>query len=75
VLGIDNFNDYYPVSLKRARAAELANANIHIVHGDINDADLLSHLLAVRHKSAEPQTHLFMVYLSHKACRTCSCHL
>lgn len=28
VVGLDNFNDYYPVALKRARAANLANAGM-----------------------------------------------
>lgn len=45
VVGIDNFNDYYPVSIKHARAAELATARVHTVHGDINNAALLRQIL------------------------------
>jgi GDP-mannose 4,6 dehydratase len=47
VVGIDNFNDYYPVSLKHARAAELATAGIHTVRGDINDAAILQQVFEV----------------------------
>ncbi len=45
VIGIDNFNSYYNVSLKLARERELmrlqeseALAPVAVVHGDINDA-------------------------------------
>lgn len=47
VVGIDNFNDYYPVSLKKARAAELASAGVHTVHGDINDIHVLQQIFEV----------------------------
>lgn len=47
-MGIDNFNDYYPVSLKNARAAELASAGVHTVHGDINNMHVLQQILDVR---------------------------
>ena len=50
VLGIDNFNPYYPVELKRARAANLARAAeagapLALVHGDVCDGALLEELL------------------------------
>ena len=48
VVGIDNFNDYYPVSLKHARAAELAAAGVHTVHGDINNQAVLQQIFDVR---------------------------
>ena len=48
VIGIDNFNDYYPVSLKHARAAELASVGVHTVHGDINDMSILAQIFEVR---------------------------
>mmetsp|Transcript_105879 Transcript_105879/g.297710 ORF Transcript_105879/g.297710 Transcript_105879/m.297710 type:complete len:421 (+) Transcript_105879:85-1347(+) len=41
VLGLDNFNSYYPVSLKRARAAELEEDNVFTLDADLNDADAL----------------------------------
>ncbi|GAB2300901.1 UDP-glucuronate 4-epimerase 3 [Dionaea muscipula] len=44
VLGLDNFNSYYDVSLKRARQEQLVRAGIFIVEGDINDAALLRKL-------------------------------
>uniref|UniRef100_A0A7N0SZI0 UDP-glucuronate 4-epimerase n=1 Tax=Kalanchoe fedtschenkoi TaxID=63787 RepID=A0A7N0SZI0_KALFE len=47
VLGLDNFNDYYDPSLKRARQALLERSGIFIVEGDLNDADLLSKLFEV----------------------------
>ncbi|OIS96387.1 PREDICTED: UDP-glucuronate 4-epimerase 6-like [Nicotiana attenuata] len=47
VLGIDNFNSYYDPSLKRGRQKLLAQHEIFIVEGDINDADLLSKLFDI----------------------------
>ncbi|KAM0015836.1 putative UDP-glucuronate 4-epimerase [Helianthus debilis subsp. tardiflorus] len=44
VLGLDNFNDYYDPSLKRARQALLERTGIYVVEGDINDAALLKKL-------------------------------
>lgn len=41
VVGIDNFNDYYPVSLKRAREAYLKSHSVYVVDGDINETDLI----------------------------------
>ncbi|CAH8362467.1 unnamed protein product [Eruca vesicaria subsp. sativa] len=47
VLGLDNFNDYYDPSLKRARQALLERSGIFVVEGDINDAALLRKLFEV----------------------------
>lgn len=47
VLGLDNFNDYYDPSLKRARQGLLERAGVYIVEGDINDVSLLKKLFEV----------------------------
>ncbi|KAK1376318.1 UDP-glucuronate 4-epimerase 3 [Heracleum sosnowskyi] len=47
VLGLDNFNDYYDPSLKRARQALLERSGIFIVEGDINDMVLVKKLFEV----------------------------
>ncbi|GAB4857017.1 UDP-glucuronate 4-epimerase 3 [Ancistrocladus abbreviatus] len=44
VLGLDNFNEYYDQSLKRARQAQLERAGVFVVEGDINDSALLKKL-------------------------------
>ncbi|GMH09498.1 hypothetical protein Nepgr_011339 [Nepenthes gracilis] len=44
VLGLDNFNDYYDQSLKRARQSQLERVGVFIVEGDINDSTLLQKL-------------------------------
>nr|XP_043620985.1 UDP-glucuronate 4-epimerase 3-like [Erigeron canadensis] len=44
VLGLDNFNDYYDPSLKRARQSLLDKSGIYIVEGDLNDVVLLKKL-------------------------------
>ncbi|CAI5461923.1 unnamed protein product [Closterium sp. Yama58-4] len=44
VVGIDNFNDYYPPALKRARQQRLESKGVFIVDGDINDAAVLAKL-------------------------------
>ena len=49
VVGIDNLNDYYPVSLKRARLAELGKRNdgaFRFVEVDFSDHDALEAALA-----------------------------
>lgn len=51
VVGLDNFNDYYDPSLKRAYLNELqstpgASGNFHFVEGDIRDGELLRRLFA-----------------------------
>ena len=47
VLGLDNFNDYYDPTLKRARQALLERSGVFIVEGDINDVALLKKLFEV----------------------------
>ncbi|KAL3536964.1 hypothetical protein ACH5RR_000330 [Cinchona calisaya] len=47
VLGLDNFNDYYDQSLKRARQALLERSGVYIVEGDINDVTLLKKLFDI----------------------------
>lgn len=42
---LDNFNDYYPVSLKQARVAQFLS-DIEVVTGDIRDGELLRTLFA-----------------------------
>uniref|UniRef100_M0ZXH8 UDP-D-glucuronate 4-epimerase 5 n=1 Tax=Solanum tuberosum TaxID=4113 RepID=M0ZXH8_SOLTU len=44
VLGLDNFNQYYDVGLKKARQGLLERSGIMVVEGDINDAVLLRKL-------------------------------
>ena len=45
VVGIDNFNDYYDVALKRARAAELADIpGFSMVEGDLCDFEALTNI-------------------------------
>lgn len=47
VLGLDNFNEYYDPSLKRARQELLSRDGVFIVEGDINDSALLRKLFDV----------------------------
>ncbi|XP_010532756.1 PREDICTED: UDP-glucuronate 4-epimerase 6 [Tarenaya hassleriana] len=47
VLGLDNFNDYYDPSLKRARQNLLEKHQVFIVEGDLNDGPLLTKLFDV----------------------------
>ena len=47
VVGLDNFNDYYETSLKRARQELLEKHGIFIAEGDINDKFLLESLFEV----------------------------
>ncbi|KAE8023682.1 hypothetical protein FH972_009354 [Carpinus fangiana] len=47
VLGLDNFNEYYDPSLKRARQALLLKHQVFIVEGDLNDDPLLKKLFNV----------------------------
>jgi len=49
VLGIDNFNEYYPTSIKRERAAALEEAGVVTLKCDINDTATLTKLQA-QHK-------------------------
>merc|ERR1712228_889621 len=45
VLGIDNFNPYYPVGLKRDRAATLEKAGVLTLEMDLNDGEQLKALM------------------------------
>lgn len=47
VVGLDNFNNYYEVSLKRARQELLEKHGVFVVEGDINDQFLLESLFEV----------------------------
>jgi len=73
VIGLDNFNSYYDLQLKRDRESELSRAEIEILHADIRDRDLLQlallrhgithvvHLAAqagVRHSLSEPDDYV-----------------
>lgn len=50
VVGLDNFNDYYPVQLKRDRHARLSSyPNFKGVEGDLCDAPLLTRLFREHH--------------------------
>ncbi|MFM6989406.1 MAG: NAD-dependent epimerase/dehydratase family protein, partial [Arenimonas sp.] len=47
VIGLDNMNDYYDVSLKQARLARLMpHPNYHHVHADLADRAAMEHLFA-----------------------------
>lgn len=73
VIGLDNFNSYYDVQLKKDRAALLHENQIEILNADIRDRDLLQlailrhgithvvHLAAqagVRHSITEPDDYV-----------------
>ncbi|GMH23455.1 hypothetical protein Nepgr_025298 [Nepenthes gracilis] len=47
VLGFDNFNDYYNLSLKQARESLLEHSGVLIVEGNINDKLLLTKLFEI----------------------------
>lgn len=47
VVGIDNFNDYYPVSLKESRAKRLDEVGVYTVRGDVTDTNLMAHLVGL----------------------------
>ena len=50
VVGLDNFNDYYPVKLKQDRHARLTSYyNYKGIHGDLCDGALLAHLFKENH--------------------------
>jgi UDP-glucuronate 4-epimerase len=50
VIGLDNFNDYYDVSLKEARAARLERSpGFRLVRADLADRDAIARLLADEH--------------------------
>jgi UDP-glucuronate 4-epimerase len=45
VIGLDNFNSYYDVSLKKDREKNLNEDNIEIIEGDIRDIALLKKII------------------------------
>ena len=49
VVGLDNFNDYYDVQLKKDRTNELIRAGVRVYRGDVCDSTLLSHLFSKYH--------------------------
>ena len=46
VVGLDNFNDYYDVQLKKDRTNKLIRAGVRVYRGDVCDSTLLSHLFS-----------------------------
>ena len=73
VVGLDNFNNYYDVQLKRDRANELIKIGVRQYRGDVCDSTLLSHLFSkykftdvvhlaaqagVRHSLEEPLSYM-----------------
>ena len=46
VVGLDNFNDYYDIQLKKDRTNELIRAGVQVYRGDVCDSTLLSHLFS-----------------------------
>ena len=47
VVGVDNLNDYYDVSLKEARLSRInSNANFHFIKLDIEDRNAISSLFS-----------------------------
>ena len=60
VVGIDNFNDYYDVGLKRERAYELSKDGVRMFHADVCDDAFPSELIrdfnisCVIHLAAQP---------------------
>merc|ERR1712151_432519 len=46
VIGIDNMCPYYPVSIKESRVKVLNEQGIHVFCADINERNLLSHIIA-----------------------------
>jgi UDP-glucuronate 4-epimerase len=45
VLGLDNFNEYYPSTLKRDRQAQLELNSVHVVDADLNDEAVLKEVM------------------------------
>ena len=44
IIGVDNLNDYYDVSLKEARLKMLENKNFTFIKGDISDKAFIDNL-------------------------------
>lgn len=49
IVGLDNLNDYYDVSLKEARLKMLKNNNFEFIKGDISDKEFIDNLFK-KHK-------------------------
>mmetsp|Transcript_28729 Transcript_28729/g.39698 ORF Transcript_28729/g.39698 Transcript_28729/m.39698 type:complete len:456 (-) Transcript_28729:109-1476(-) len=47
VLGYDNFNEYYPSTLKRDRQAQLELAGVHVVDADLIDEAVMSEVFSI----------------------------
>eukprot|EP01018_Ginkgo_biloba_P010534 Gb_16173 [translate_table: standard] len=47
VVGLDNFNNYYPVALKRVRTENLRRVGVFVVDGDVNDRKLLARVFGL----------------------------
>ena len=45
VLGLDNFNPYYPVGIKYDRAQALEKEGVYTFQADLNDRSMLDHIL------------------------------
>lgn len=45
VLGLDNFNPYYPVGIKYDRAQDLEDSGVYTIKADLNDRSMLDHIL------------------------------
>jgi UDP-glucuronate 4-epimerase len=56
VVGVDNFNSYYDVALKRARAARLVDDRFRLVEMDVADRDATQRLFA--HERFDRVVHL-----------------
>lgn len=68
VSGCDNFNDYYDPALKKERELLLKQADIEIIHLDINETEKITSYL-----KAQKPTHL--IHLAAQAgCRYCFTH-
>ena len=69
VIGLDNFNTYYDLQLKKNREEKLLKAGIEILHADIRDRDLLQ-LALLRHNI----THWHRPIVAHWIGHTFSSH-
>ena len=49
VIGLDNLNDYYDVSLKQWRLSQLHDERFIFIRGDIADADMIHSLFREHH--------------------------
>ncbi|XP_022888098.1 UDP-glucuronate 4-epimerase 1-like [Olea europaea var. sylvestris] len=47
IVGLDNFNNYYDPTLKKARQSLLNSHNIFVVEGDVNDQRMLAKLFDI----------------------------